>query len=93
MGKDNRYGPTPHNRFYQPAYYHNPVDAKNGKGKKAKQREHEDKTHWVLKKPEQYHVFLTGDINELFDDLKAVPFNMNGNIDRVLLYKMYKKEN
>ena len=68
MGKDNRYGPTPHNRFYQPAYYHNPVDAKNGKGKKAKQREHEDKTHWVLKKPEQYHVFLTGDINELFDD-------------------------
>ena len=28
----------------------------------------EDKTHWVLKKPEQYHVFLIGDINELLDD-------------------------
>lgn len=30
---------------------------------------------------------------EVIVHLKAMPFNMNGNIDRVLLYKMYKKEN
>ena len=30
---------------------------------------------------------------EVIVRLKAVPFNMNGKIDRVLLYKMYKKEN
>ena len=30
---------------------------------------------------------------EVIVHLKAMPFNMNGKIDRVLLYKMYKKEN
>lgn len=30
---------------------------------------------------------------EVIAHLKAMPFNMNGKIDRVLLYKMYKKEN
>lgn len=30
---------------------------------------------------------------EVIIHLKVMPFNMNGKIDRVLLYKMYKKEN
>jgi hypothetical protein len=68
MVDGKRYGPTEKGRYYQPIKYHNPIEEKNKKGKKAKRKEHEDKTHWVLKMPEQYHVFLAGDKNELIDE-------------------------
>ena len=68
MSDGKKYGPTNNGRYYQPAYYHNPVSPSNKKGKKAKQQEHEDKTHWVLNKSQQYHVFFTGDENGLLDD-------------------------
>lgn len=63
-----KFGPTIHGRYYQPAYYHNPVTTSKGKGKKAKRQEHEDKTHWILNKSQQYHVFLTGDEKELINN-------------------------
>lgn len=63
----NKFGPTKNKRYYQPAYYHNPVSASKGKGKKAKRQEHEVKTHWVLNQSEQYHVFVIGDENDLKD--------------------------
>lgn len=67
MVDGRRYGPTTNNRYYQPAYYHNPVETVHKKGKKAKQQEHEDKTHWILTKPQQFHVFKTGDENDIID--------------------------
>lgn len=67
MVDGKKYGPTTNKRFYQPAPYHNPIATNNSKGKKAKQKEHEDKTHWILNKPQQYHVFLTGDKNDIID--------------------------
>ena len=68
MTDDGRYGPTPNGRYYMPIKYHNRVSSGNRKGKKAKQQEHEKKTHWILTKPEQYHVFLAGDKYELIDE-------------------------
>lgn len=68
MVDGRRYGPTRQNHYYQPAWYHNPIDATNNKGKKAKQKEHEDKTHWVLDKPKQYHVFRIADENKIKDN-------------------------
>lgn len=68
MVDGKKYGPTINKRFYQPAPYHNPISINNSKGKKAKQKEHEDKTHWILNKPQQYHVFLIGDKNDIIDE-------------------------
>lgn len=68
----NKYGPTKNGRYYQPAYYHNPISASSKKGKRAKQQEHGDKTHWILTKPQQYHVFLNGDENDIIDEKKGI---------------------
>lgn len=68
MADGRRFGPTLKDHYYQPAWYHNPIDQKNTKGRKAKQKKHEDKTHWLLDKSEQFHVFRIADENDIIDD-------------------------
>ena len=64
----NRYGPTGNGWYYQPADYHGKVcKAHSKKGKKAKEKEHDDKTHWVLTKSQQYDAFLEGEIGKFMD--------------------------
>ena len=41
--------------------------AHSKKGKKAKEKEHDDKTHWVLTKSQQYDAFLEGEIGKFMD--------------------------
>lgn len=72
MEDGNKFGPSPDGRYYQPAAYHNPVKKVNRKGKKAKNSEHEDKTHWVLNKSQQYDVFLEGESNEFIDKNRGI---------------------
>lgn len=63
-----KYGPTGNGCYYQPADYHGKVSkALNKKGKKAKEKEHDDKTHWVLTKSQQYDVFLEGEKGNFMD--------------------------
>lgn len=62
-----KYGPTAGGRYYQPADYHCTVKDNNKKGRKAKNKQQEVKTHWVRTKSEQYDVFLEGDNNEFID--------------------------
>ena len=73
MVDGKKYGPSPGNKYYQPAGYHNPVKKVHNKGRKAKKAEHEDKTHWILNKSQQYDVFLEGESNPDFDN--APPFS------------------
>lgn len=61
MVDGTRYGPTDNGWYYQPADYHGKVSkVQSKKGKKAKIEEHENKTHWVLTKSQQYDAFLEG---------------------------------
>lgn len=68
MVDGKKYGPSPANRYYQPANYHNPVRGVQKRGRKAKEAEHEDKTHWQLNKSQQYDVFLEGESNDFIDE-------------------------
>lgn len=62
MTDGKKYGPTKNGWYYQPADYHGKISkAKNKKGKKSKDSEHEDKTHWILTKSQQYDAFLEGE--------------------------------
>lgn len=64
-----RYGPTDNGWYYQPADYHGKVSkAQSKKGKKAKEKVHDDKTHWVLTKSQQYDAFLEGVFGEFMDN-------------------------
>ena len=56
MVDGKKYGPTAGGRYYQPADYHGKVKDNKKKGRKAKNKEHEVKTHWVRAKSEQYDV-------------------------------------
>lgn len=67
MVDGKKYGPTVGGRYYQPADYHGKVKDNNKKGRKAKNKEHEVKTHWVRTKSEQYDVFIEGENNEFID--------------------------
>lgn len=61
MVDGRRYGPTSNGWYYQPADYHGKTNkTQSKKGKKSKNREHEDKTHWILTQSQQYDVFLEG---------------------------------
>lgn len=63
-----RYGPTEKGWYYQPADYHGKLGkTQSRKGKKSKEQEHEDKTHWILNKSQQYDVFLEGVKGEFMD--------------------------
>lgn len=61
MVDGEKYGPTANGWYYKPAGYHPKVSkTPNKKGKKAKEKEHHDKSPWVLNKSQQYNVFLEG---------------------------------
>ena len=77
MVDGKKYGPSPGNKYYQPAGYHNPVKKQHNKGRKAKKAVHEDKTHWILNKSQQYDVFLEGESNEFID--QSVIFSLLDN--------------
>ena len=63
-----KYGPTSKGWYYQPADYHGKLSkAKSRKWKKAKASAHDDKTHWVLTKSQQYDAFLEGESGEFMD--------------------------
>ncbi len=63
-----KYGPTENGWYYQPADYHGKVSkVQSKKGKKAKEKEYENKTHWVLNKGQQYDVFLEGEKGKFMD--------------------------
>lgn len=63
-----KYGPTDNGWYYQPADYHGKVSkAQSKKGNKAKEKEHENKTHWVLNKSQQYDAFLEGEKGKFMD--------------------------
>lgn len=69
MIRGKRYGPTDNGWYYQPADYHGKVSkAQSKKGKKAKEKVHDDKTHWVLTKSQQYDAFLEGVFGEYMDN-------------------------
>lgn len=68
MVDGKKFGPSPGKRYYQPADYHNPVKGVQKKGRKAKKAEHEDKSHWILNKSQQYDVFLEGESNDFKDE-------------------------
>lgn len=68
MADGKKFGPSPGNRYYQPAGYHNSVKGVPKKGRKAKKAEHEDKTHWQINMSQQYDVFLEGETSDFIDD-------------------------
>lgn len=78
-----RYGPTENGWFYQPADYHGKVSkAQNKRGRKAKVKEHENKTHWVLTKSQQYDAFLEGEKGKFMDSKNM--FSVLDNCDVVM---------
>ena len=78
-----RYGPTDNGWYYQPADYHGKVSkAQSKKGKKAKEKEHDDKTHWVLTKSQQYDAFLEGEKGKFMDSKNM--FSVLDNCDVVM---------
>lgn len=83
MVDGKRYGPTDNGWYYQPADYHGKVsNAQSKKEKKAKEKEHENKTHWVLNKSQQYDVFLEGEKGKFMDDKNM--FSVLDNCDVVM---------
>ena len=82
MVDGKKYGPSPGNKYYQPAGYHNPVKKVHNKGRKAKKAEHEDKTHWILNKSHQYDVFLEGESNDFID--QSGIFSLLDNCNEIL---------
>ena len=94
-----RYGPTDNGWYYQPADYHGKVcKAQSKKGKKAKEKEHEDKTHWVLNKSQQYDAFLEGvggkfmDSKNMFSVLDNCNVVMGEDGERIALFPVPPKE-
>lgn len=88
-----RYGPTDNGWYYQPADYHGKVSKSySNKGKKAKEQEHDHKTHWILTKSQQYDVFLEGvqgkfmDNKNLFSILDNCSVVMGGDNERIALF-------
>ena len=76
-----KYGPTGNGWYYQPADYHGKVSKTlNKKGKKAKEKEHDDKTHWVLNKSQQYDVFLEGQKGKFMDSMNMFSVLDNCNV-------------
>lgn len=64
-----KYGPTDNGWYYQPADYHRKVNkAQSKKGKKAKEKKHENKTHWLLTKSQQFDAFLEGVIGKFMNN-------------------------
>ncbi len=93
-----RYGPTGNGWYYQPADYHGKVcKAHSKKGKKAKEKEHDDKTHWVLTKSQQYDAFLEGEIgmfmdsNNMFSVLDNCNVVMGEDGERIALFPVPPK--
>lgn len=83
MVNGKKYGPTDNGWYYQPADYHGRVNkVQNKKGRRAKESEHENKTHWVLTKSQQYDVFLEG-VKGKFMDSKNM-FSLLDNCNVVL---------
>lgn len=82
MVDGKKYGPSLGNKYYQPAGYHNPVKKVHNKGRKAKKAEHEDKTHWILNKSQQYDVFLEGESNDFID--QSGIFSLLDNCNEIL---------
>lgn len=93
-----RYGPTGNGWYYQPADYHGKVSiTQSKKGKKAKEKEHDDKTHWVLNKSQQYDVFLEGvggkfmDSKNMFSVLDNCNVVMGEDGERIALFPVPPK--
>lgn len=93
-----RYGPTDNGWYYQPADYHGKVGkARSKKGEKAKEKEHEYKTHWVLTKSQQYDAFLEGvigkfmDSNNMFSVLDNCNVVMGEDGERIALFPVPPK--
>lgn len=76
-----KYGPTDNGWYYQPADYHGKVNKpKCKKGRKAKEEEHEYKTHWILTKSQQYDVFLEGEKGDYMDSDNMISVLDNCNV-------------
>lgn len=76
-----RYGPSSNGWYYQPADYHGKMGkANNNKRRKSKEQEHEDKTHWVLTKSQQYDVFLEGVKGKFMDSKNMFSLLDNCNV-------------
>lgn len=64
-----KYGPVDNGWYYHPADYHRKVSkAQSKKGKKAKEKKHENKTHWLLTKSQQFDAFLEGVSGKFMDN-------------------------
>lgn len=97
MVDGKRYGPTGNGWYYQPADYHGKVKTQSKKGKKAKEKEHENKTHWVLNKSQQYDAFLEGvggkfmDSKNMFSVLDNCNVVMGEDGERIALFPVPPK--
>lgn len=60
MVDGKKYGPSPGNKYYQPAEYHNPVKKPHNKGRKAKKAEHEER-----------HIGYSTSLNNMMSFLKV----------------------